>query len=113
MPTFADVALPSAVRRDFTYSVPDHFVEKVRIGQRVWVPFRNYNAIGVITRIHEEEPDFETKEVRRLLDKEPVLDSGLVGPPRPGISFPAAIFACVRDLNRSAFRKWNRRSLLR
>ncbi|MFN1834747.1 primosomal protein N' [Balneola sp. MJW-20] len=78
MPAFADVALPSAVRREFTYALPDTFREKVREGQRVWVPFRNYFAIGIITRIHDEEPDFETKDIRRLLDQEPVLDQELM-----------------------------------
>lgn len=47
-------------------------------GARVWVPFRNYYAIGVIVRLHDDRPDFQTKDVRKILDTEPVMDEILL-----------------------------------
>lgn len=76
--TFVDVALPAAVRRQFTYHVPDELGSQVQEGQRVWIPFRNYYAIGVIVRVHDETPSFKTKPVRKVLDEEPLLSKELL-----------------------------------
>ena len=78
MSTFVDVALPAAVRRQFTYHVPDELESKVQEGQRVWIPFRNYYAIGVIVRVHDQVPSFKTKPVRKVLDEEPLLSKELL-----------------------------------
>jgi primosomal protein N' (replication factor Y) (superfamily II helicase) len=73
---FADIAFPTAVRTQFTY----HVSKKMGIepGMRVWVPLRNEFAIGMVVRIHDEKPVFETKPVERILDEEPVMDSKLL-----------------------------------
>ncbi|MBO6795334.1 MAG: primosomal protein N' [Balneolaceae bacterium] len=75
---FADIAFPLAIRRVFTYSVPKELFSHSLIGKRVWVPYRNYYAIGLIVRVHDEEPDFETKPIRKVLDDDPVLTSDLL-----------------------------------
>jgi primosomal protein N' (replication factor Y) len=75
---FADIAFPLAIRRVFTYSIPEEFFSDNLIGKRVWVPYRNNYAIGLIVRVHDEEPDFETKPVRKVLDEQPVLSSELL-----------------------------------
>ncbi|MFP8489271.1 primosomal protein N' [Gracilimonas sp. Q87] len=78
MSTFVDVALPAAVRRQFTYHVPDELERGVQEGQRVWIPFRNYYAIGVIVRVHDQIPSFKTKPVRKILDEQPLLSKELL-----------------------------------
>src|SRR5699024_3380111 len=42
-------------------------------GKRVWVPLRTHKAIGFIVNMHDEQPDFNTRAVERILDEEPVL----------------------------------------
>ncbi|SMO94780.1 replication restart helicase PriA [Gracilimonas mengyeensis] len=78
MPIFVDVALPAAVRKQFTYHVPDELDSSVQQGQRVWIPFRNYYAIGVIVNVHQQKPSFKTKPVRKVLDEEPLLSEELL-----------------------------------
>lgn len=78
MSTFVDVALPAAVRRQFTYHVTEELESQVQEGQRVWIPFRNYYAIGVIVRVHDQTPSFKTKPVRKVLDEEPLLSKELL-----------------------------------
>lgn len=78
MPEYIEVAFPTAVRKPFTYSVPSPFREKVQPGQRVWVPFRNYFAIGIVVACHNVKPSFKTKELRKILDTEPVLSEELL-----------------------------------
>ncbi len=75
---FADVAFPLAIRRVFTYSVPKELFSETLIGKRVWIPYRNYYAIGLIVRVHDDEPDFETKPIRKVLDEHPVLSRELL-----------------------------------
>tara|TARA_R100000388_G_scaffold95022_1_gene85638 strand:- start:9360 stop:11798 length:2439 start_codon:yes stop_codon:yes gene_type:complete len=76
--SFVDVALPAAVRKQFTYHVPKELMNSVQAGQRVWIPFRNYYAIGVIVRVHDQTPSFKTKPIRKILDEEPILSNELL-----------------------------------
>ena len=78
MPLFVDIAYASAPRQLYTYRVPEELCEQVAIGKRVWAPFRNYNAIGMVVSIHEEEPSFELKAIRKVLDTEAILDESLI-----------------------------------
>ncbi len=78
MSTFVDVALPAAVRKQFTYHVGPGSEEEIEAGRRVWVPFRNYYAIGVIVRKHHQTPQFKTRPVRKVLDQTPVLSQELL-----------------------------------
>lgn len=76
--TFVDVALPAAVRKQFTYHVSGEFEQSIQAGQRVWIPFRNYYAIGVIVKVHQQKPAFKTKPIRKILDDAPILSRELL-----------------------------------
>jgi primosomal protein N' (replication factor Y) (superfamily II helicase) len=73
---YADIAFPTAVRQVFTYETRD---ASVRPGMRVWVPLRNVFAIGMVIKVHEEKPEFETRPMERVLDEEPVMEEGMLG----------------------------------
>ena len=75
MPAFCDVALPVPLDMAFTYKIAD--VLPV-IGGRVLVPFRNDRLAGVVTVLHDRQPDVQTKTVLEVLDSEPVLDATLM-----------------------------------
>ncbi len=68
---YVDIAIPTAVQRVFTYHTRHSDVKR---GMRVWVPFRNTYAIGMVVRVHSERPEFETRPVEQILDDEPVMD---------------------------------------
>ena len=42
------------------------------------VPFGGRRLAGVILRMHNDDPDQETREALQLLDEEPVLDDELL-----------------------------------
>ena len=75
---FADIVFPTAVRRVFTYQLPDSESADALIGKRVWAPLRNYFAIGVIVKVHDQAPEFETRPIRRVLDETPVISKELL-----------------------------------
>ena len=78
LPLFVDIAYASAPRQLYTYRVPEELCELVSIGKRVWSPFRNYNAIGMVVRVHQQEPSFEHKAIRKVLDDEAILNESLL-----------------------------------
>ncbi len=75
---FADIAFPTAVRRLFTYQVPQEFFSTSLVGKRVWVPYRNSYAIGIVTNVHEHTPVFDVKSIKKVLDEYPVLNAELL-----------------------------------
>ncbi|MFO8030526.1 MAG: primosomal protein N' [Cyclonatronaceae bacterium] len=84
MTRYADIAFPTAVRRCFTYRIPGSLTGDtpegvdVRPGMRVWVPLKNQMAIGMVVRVHQEKPPFQTREIVRFLDDFPVLSNELL-----------------------------------
>lgn len=72
---FADVILPLALPKNYTYAVPDHMVDSLKVGSRVAVQLgRQKKYAGVVRAIHElAPPDYKTKPLLDLLDKDPVV----------------------------------------
>ena len=71
---YADVIIPLALPRNYTWSVPEKWLGQVREGCRVEVELRNKKYAGIVRRLHNEKPPaFEPKEIGNLLDTEPIL----------------------------------------
>ncbi len=71
---YVDVILPLPLEGLFTYGVSDELAAQVQAGVRVVVPFnksKRYTAIAV--RLHDEKPDFDTKNVIEILDNQPII----------------------------------------
>jgi primosomal protein N' (replication factor Y) len=75
MPQFCDVAVPVPLDMVFTYKLTER--EPV-VGGRVLVPFRNERLSGIVTAMHDRQPEVQTKTVLQVLDSEPVLDAKLL-----------------------------------
>lgn len=78
MQNYADIIFPTAVRQSFTYNLSEGCQEEAEVGKRVWVPFQKHHAIGLIVGIHSNEPAFNTRPVKTVLDEEPVLSKELL-----------------------------------
>jgi primosomal protein N' (replication factor Y) len=58
--TYADIILPIAVRSRFTYRIPDHLAEAVKIGVKVLVQLGNRKIYsGIVCRLHNEASGIE------------------------------------------------------
>jgi primosomal protein N' (replication factor Y) len=75
MTRFADVVLPLAVDRYFTYSIPDELRDGLAEGSRVVVPFgRSKYYTAIVVRTHDTAPtEYEVKPIHSLLDASPIL----------------------------------------
>ena len=72
---FADVAVPVAVRGTFTYAIPLHLRDDVRLGSRVEVPLGTKRTTGFVVDLRDAPPS-ETvlKSIHSVLDDdEPAL----------------------------------------
>ena len=66
---FADVILPFALEKNYTYAVPDEFGAALTPGMRVEVPFRNKSYTGIVAKIHTNIPaGYQPKAILALPD---------------------------------------------
>ena len=72
---YAEIIIPLALPKNYTWLVPHHLMEQVRVGCRVEVNLgKNKKYAGIVKRLHKDKPDFfEPKEILNVLDAEPVI----------------------------------------
>ena len=72
---FAEVIIPLALPRNYTWEIPPALIDGVHIGCRVEVNLgKNKKYAGIVKRIHTDKPsNFETKSIINVLDPEPVV----------------------------------------
>lgn len=74
MSKYADIILPVPLQRLFTYSVPPEMEGEIRVGSRVVVQFgKKKSYSGVVRRLHDDEPEYETKPLVQVVDQEPIV----------------------------------------
>src|SRR5215217_8235743 len=72
---FAEVIIPLALPKNYTWAVPQHMLDMISVGCRVEVNLgKNKKYAGIVKRIHSDKPvSFDTKEIINILDPEPVI----------------------------------------
>lgn len=71
---WAEIILPLALPKLFTFAVPNQLIEKAKPGCRAEVVFgKNKKYAGLVKRIIHEEPPYITKPILSILDDEPLL----------------------------------------
>src|ERR1035437_7897431 len=71
---WAEVILPLAIPKTYTYSIPLHFQDKVAKGCRVEVVFgKNKKYAGIVKSVSKQRPAYETKEIFNIIDDEPII----------------------------------------
>lgn len=72
---YAEIIIPLALPKNYTWLVPPAMEEALQCGCRVEVNLgKNKKYAGIVKRIHQEKPEFfEPKEILNLLDTEPVI----------------------------------------
>ena len=72
---FAEIIIPLALPKNYTWSVPVHLQQQVKPGVRAEVILgKNKKYSGLVKTIHSEKPEFfETKDILNVLDAEPIV----------------------------------------
>ena len=63
----ARVTLEIALRKEFDYSIPEEFSDRVAVGSRVKVPFGHRQVLGVVTELAESSPQTNLKPILNVL----------------------------------------------
>lgn len=71
---YADVILPLALPRNYTYAVPENMESALKVGSRVAVQLgKQKKYAGIVKTISEQAPPYKTKPLLDMLDAEPVV----------------------------------------
>ncbi len=66
------------VDQTFTYHIPSHLEDMVKVGIRVSVPFGYQKLEGFVLKVHSKNTDYETKDILDVIDKEPILNEEML-----------------------------------
>ena len=78
MARFADVALPVAVAKEFTYRIPPDLEAFALPGARAVVPFGAKKSTGLIVATRAESPVRDVKSLDDVIDPSPILPEELL-----------------------------------
>lgn len=68
-----------AVDKMFTYKIPDKYIDIIKIGARVKVPFGSQTLEGFVLNItNQVEADYELREIIEIIDQEPLLNDEML-----------------------------------
>lgn len=71
---FAEVIIPLALPKNYTWAIPEHLKENVHPGSRVEVQLKNKKYSGIVKLLHADKPAaFEPKEILNILDEQPLI----------------------------------------
>src|SRR4051812_23396381 len=72
---FAEIIIPLALPKNYTWAIPSQFVDVIKIGCRVEVGFgKSKRYSGIVKTLHNDAPEaFTPKEILNVLDPEPLV----------------------------------------
>lgn len=71
---YAEIIIPLALPKNYTWSVPEHLLPRVQIGGRVEVSLKNKKYAGVVKALHGEAPQaFHPKPIEGVIDARPIV----------------------------------------
>jgi primosomal protein N' (replication factor Y) (superfamily II helicase) len=71
---YAEIIIPLALPKNYTWQIPDHLSDGLQPGCRVEVTLRNKKYAGIVKRFSEEKPQaFDPRPIESVLDAEPLV----------------------------------------
>src|SRR5436305_10186663 len=77
-PSYARVVIDRAIHRELDYLVPELLAEKVSIGSRVRVPFREKSALATVVGLLTETAASGIRPIEAVVGDKPVLNPKLI-----------------------------------
>src|SRR5678816_2413147 len=71
---WAEIILPLAIPKTYTYTIPLHLQAQIKEGCRAEVVFgKNKKYAGIVKSFSKQRPVYETKEILNVIDDEPII----------------------------------------
>jgi primosomal protein N' (replication factor Y) len=77
-PSYARVIIDRSIHRELDYLIPESLVEKIAIGSRVRVPFRERSALATVIAVISETEAQGIRPVEALVGDAPILSEKLI-----------------------------------
>src|SRR5436190_3515052 len=77
-PSYVRVIIDRAIHRELDYAVPEGLMERVGIGSRVRVPFRDKSALATVVAVTEQSEAKGIRPIEALVGEAPVLSEQLL-----------------------------------
>jgi primosomal protein N' (replication factor Y) len=77
-PSYARVIIDRSIHRELDYLIPELLAERVSIGSRVRVPFRERSALATVVALLEETDADGIRPIEALVGDKPVLSPKLI-----------------------------------
>ena len=78
MSAFVRVILDRSIRRELDYAVPETLADKVVVGSRIRVPFRDKSLLATVVATLDESPAEGIKPIEALIGEKPALSASLI-----------------------------------
>lgn len=75
---FARVVIDRAIRRELDYAIPPTLAERIAVGTRVRVPFRDRTALATVLALLEETTATGVREIEAVLGDGPTISESLL-----------------------------------
>src|SRR6266511_6175609 len=75
---YVRVVVERAIHRELDYSVPESLAERVGVGSRVRVPFRDKSALATVVAIPEQSAAKGIRPIEAIIGDAPVLSEQLL-----------------------------------
>lgn len=71
---FAEVIIPLALPKNYTWSVPGELEDRIHPGSRVEVQLKNKKYSGIVKQLHTNKPQaFKPRDILNVLDEQPLV----------------------------------------
>src|SRR5204863_2715927 len=77
-PTFIRVIIDRAIHRELDYLVPETLVERIGVGSRVRVPFRDKSALATVVSVPERSEAKGIRPIEAVIGEAPILSERLL-----------------------------------
>src|SRR5215469_7998110 len=77
-PSYVRVVIDRAINRQLDYAVPEGLIDRVRVGSRVRVPFRDKFALATVVAVLEESEAKGIRPIEALVGEAPILSEQLL-----------------------------------
>jgi primosomal protein N' (replication factor Y) len=77
-PSYVRVIIDRAIHRELDYAVPDTLIDRVGVGSRVRVPFRDKSALGTVVAVTEQSEAKGIRPIEAIVGEAPILSERLL-----------------------------------
>ena len=72
-PSYVRVIIDRAIRRELDYAVPEGLMNRVGVGSRVRVPFREKSALATVVAVTEQSEAKGIRLIEAVVGEAPIL----------------------------------------